>query len=199
MPKQIATPFIHSDSLAAQANKAVSDGYKAADAALETAYKAADTAINAAYKAADKTISDAATALTARVAALETPSTNNTNYVLSGSPYTAAVAIGLRSLVHVRTDGKIEPADDSVQGKEANGIVDGIVAAGASATVYGTGARFSSVGLSSVQPGSQIFLGTSGASSLSSTGVNRQIQQVGIFRNGLFFSSFDDPGYWIQS
>ncbi|MGL5066171.1 MAG: hypothetical protein ACRC62_39885, partial [Microcoleus sp.] len=96
--------------------------------------------VETAYKAADKTISDAAVSLTNRVAALEAPSTNNASYLLSGSPYTAASAIALRGLVHIRSDGKIEPADDTVPNKTANGIVDAPIAAGASGNVYGTGA-----------------------------------------------------------
>jgi hypothetical protein len=188
MTKQIATPVLPQSGLIAQADKAISDGYKAAD-----------TEINTAYKAADKTIADAATALTARVAALETPSTNNTNYVISGSPYTAAVAIGLRSLVHIRTDGKIELADDSVQGKEANGIIDAPIAAGASGNVYGTGARFSAVGLSGTQPGSSLFTGSGGLISLVSSGNGRLIQQVGIFKNSLYFFDFSDTGYWLEA
>jgi hypothetical protein len=196
--KKIATPFIASSSPIAKSNKAISDGYKAADAAIEAAYKAADTTIASAV-IANKSAADAAiAAVTARVTTLESPSTVNTSYLLSGSPYTAAVAIGLRGLVHVRADGKIEPADDTVQGKEANGIIDAPIAANASGNVYGTGTRFSAVGLGGTQPGSQLFTGTAGLISLSSSGNGRFIQQIGIYKNSLYYFDFTDVGYWLE-
>lgn len=214
--KTFPTPVLPADAKATAAESAIAtiDGaYKAADSALATRVGTAekaiadnkiavDTAISnetTARTNADKAIADAATALAARVAALETPSTNNTNYLVSGSPYTAASAIGLRGLVHIRADGKIEPADDTVATKPANGVVDAPIAAGASGNVYGTGARFSAVGLSGTQPGSQLFTGSAGAISLSSVGNGRMIQQIGIFKSSLYYFDFSDAGYWIEA
>jgi hypothetical protein len=147
---------------------------------------------------ADKAASDVES-LKSRLNAVESPSTNNASFILSGSPFVAAVAIGLRGLIHIRLDGKIEPADDTAPGKEANGIIDAPIAAGASGIVYGTGARFASVGLSGTQPGSQLFTGTAGLISLSSSGNGRFIQPVGIFKSSLYFFDFSDAGYWLEA
>ena len=147
---------------------------------------------------ADKAASDLES-LKSRLNAVESPSTNNASFILSGSPFVAAVAIGLRSLVHIRSDGKIELADDNVQDKEANGIIDAPIAAGASGIVYGTGARFANVGLSGTQPGSQLFTGTAGLISLNSSGNGRFIQQVGIFKSSLYYFDFSDAGYWLDA
>ncbi|MGL5059443.1 MAG: hypothetical protein ACRC62_05625, partial [Microcoleus sp.] len=105
----------------------------------------------------------------------------------------------LRGLVHIRSDGKIEPADDTVPNKTANGIVDAPIAAGASGNVYGTGARFSAVGLSGTQPGAQLFVGSAGGISFGSSGNGRLIQQIGIFKSSLYYFDFSDPGYWIEA
>jgi len=156
------------------------------------------TSISLIKLTADKAASDLES-LKSRLNAVESPSTNNASFILSGSPFVAAVAIGLRGLVHIRLDGKIEPADDTVPGKEANGIIDAPMAAGASGIVYGTGARFANVGLSGTQPGSQLFTGTAGLISLNSSGNGRLIQQVGIFKSSLYYFDFSDAGYWLEA
>lgn len=198
--KQFATPIISEDETAltnsVAAIKTATDKAATDLAALTTRVSAAETSIGTVKGTADKAATDL-TALTTRVSALENPSSNNSSYLISGSPYTANSNIPLRGLVHIRPDGKIEPADDTAN-KTANGIVDAPIAGGAAGNVYGTGARFSAIGLSGTQPGAQLFTGSNGAVSLSSVGNGRLIQQIGIFKGGLYYFDFSDPGYWIE-
>lgn len=170
---------------------------------LASVKKTADGAATKTALADVKAIADAAgtkasvDALTARVAALE--AIDNDDYLVSGSPFMTSVAMGLRSLVYIMPDGRVGLADSSDPTKAAVGMIDGAATAGASVKIYGTGSKWSSVGISGLSNGSRLFLGTGGGFTLSSTGTGKLVQGVGIWKNGNFWADFSDVGYFVEA
>jgi hypothetical protein len=154
--------------------------------------------------------------LTARVTANETTNatqqtdidalkaainTSNTAYLLdAGSLFTAHEALS-KGFVHIRTDGKIEKATNTVDSKPADGYITAALAAGETTQVYGDGARFAIaefglVGVPSTL--TRLHLGD-GIATLATTGTNRLIQEVAIARGGTATLDFSDNGYWVAA
>jgi hypothetical protein len=71
----------------------------------------------------------------------------------------ADTALPARTLVYVKSDGKIAKADATIEGKEAIGFVTTAVAAGNSTTVKLSGNILS--GLSGLVPGTTYYMSTS--------------------------------------
>jgi hypothetical protein len=125
---------------------------------------------------------------------------DNTGFVLDGGAlFTAAEEID-RDFVHIRTDGQIEVARNTVDSKAADGYVSGSVAANGTTQVFGTGSKFpvGDFGLVGVPAVARLYLGDGGAT-LTNTGTNRYFQEVALVRNGTAYLSFQDRGYWVAS
>lgn len=176
MPNQIATPFLHPDSPIALADKVVLDRHKTDSDAMDTRIKALETAVTGANF------------------------TNEPYFVNGGALFTGTEAIGLADFIHIRdSDGKIELASDTDQSKPADGLVLTPISAGGTVKILGTGGRVSAadLGLTNVTWGQQIFLGSGGSPTYSTTGTSRREQLIGVYRNSYFYLSFNDKGYWI--
>jgi hypothetical protein len=125
---------------------------------------------------------------------------DNTGFVLDGGAlFTAAEAID-RDFVHIRTDGQIEVARNTVDSKAADGYVSGFVAANGTTQVFGTGSKFpvGDFGLVGVPAVARLYLGDGGAT-LTNTGTNRYFQEVALVRNGTAYLNFQDKGYWVAA
>jgi hypothetical protein len=146
---------------------------------------------------------DSLALLTARVKALEDEKIyNNDNFRIdAGATFKATVALpNVSNLVRFNANFELELADAS-DGKKADGIVLGVIAANGMTVVHGTGVRVGSgtlglVGLPSVTP---LYLGESGLATLSGTGTGKLIQSIGYWKGGLAYLNFEDPGIMVEA
>lgn len=139
-------------------------------------------------------------ALDSRIKALEGVDYDLQNFALDGGRlFTAAEALGLYDLVHIRTlDGKLELASDAVQDRPADGIVIAPVAINGTTKVFGSGSKLSDLGMTGLSQNTRLYMGKDGEISLSPSGSNRFIKEIGMYRNSAYYLSFSDVGYWIS-
>jgi hypothetical protein len=126
---------------------------------------------------------------------------DNTAYYLDGGALFTAFEAIARQFVHIRADGKIEVARNTVDSKPADGYVTGSVAANGTTQVFGTGARFATTefGLVGVPSTLTRLHLADGIATLSTAGTGRLIQEVAIARGGFTTLTFSDRGYFIAA